>query len=376
MIQRCIYLMAFFSIFACQNKVEKDAIPELIDLLVVDSTLIFESDYFINGQNLVKLVGDSLLAISSLKTPSVNFLKIDGEQVGQIASKEFPMAPFRPSSFDVSEYPIVYILDKKSESVLEFNVEIKQFIKKIKLSLPENKRPKMAGGKFNKIANGFIIELESSVYDNYNPDYFRKSGDLIFRFDIEGNVKDSFLEYPEELKSMIGSMQPINYLQSTANEKSMLFTFPHEKIIKRFEFDDGAKIVEEISLPKSRYFDFQPVGADQIISFEDLFNSGEGMNIKIPTNHYFISIHEINKLIVIETWMNNRQEPPNNVTYSNLLIYDKDEKKWSETSNPRNILDIGMLAGVVNDTLYFYEGSPMKSDEKYIKRAVLKPTKE
>jgi hypothetical protein len=35
-----------------------------------------------------------------------------------------------------------------------------------------------------------------------------------------------------------------------------------------------------------------------------------------------------------------------------------------------------MLAGVVNDTLYFYEGSLMKSDEKYIKRAVLKPTKE
>jgi hypothetical protein len=318
--------MAFFSIFACQNKVEKDAIAELIELLVVDSTLIFESDYFINGQNLVRLVGDSLLAISSLKTPSVNFLKIDGEQVGQIASKEFPMAPFRPSSFDVSEYPIVYILDKKSESVLEFNVEIKQFIKRIKLSLPENKRPKMAGGKFKKIANGFIIELESSVYDNYNPDYFRKSGDLIFRFDIEGNVKDSFLEYPEELKSMIGSMQPINYLQSTANEKSMLFTFPHEKIIKRFEFDDCAKIVEEISLPKSRYFDFQPVGADQIISFEDLFNSGEGMNIKIPTNHYFISIHEINKLIVIETWMNNREDPPNYVTYSHLLIYNKDKK--------------------------------------------------
>ncbi len=43
------------------------------------------------------------------------------------------------------------------------------------------------------------------------------------------------------------------------------------------------------------------------------------------------------------------------------------------TSNPRNILDIGMLAGVVNDTLYFYEGSLMKHDEKYIKRAILKP---
>jgi hypothetical protein len=58
------------------------------------------------------------------------------------------------------------------------------------------------------------------------------------------------------------------------------------------------------------------------------------------------------------------------------LIYNKKEEQWSETSNPRNILDIGMLAGVVNDTLYFYEGSLMKSDEKYIKRAVLKSIEE
>jgi hypothetical protein len=32
-----------------------------------------------------------------------------------------------------------------------------------------------------------------------------------------------------------------------------------------------------------------------------------------------------------------------------------------------------MLAGVVNDTLYFFEGSPMKYDKKHIKRAVLRP---
>jgi hypothetical protein len=54
------------------------------------------------------------------------------------------------------------------------------------------------------------------------------------------------------------------------------------------------------------------------------------------------------------------------------LVYDPKKNKWSETATPRNLLDIGMLAGVVQDTLYFYEGSLLKHDEKYIKRAVLK----
>jgi hypothetical protein len=71
--------------------------------------------------------------------------------------------------------------------------------------------------------------------------------------------------------------------------------------------------------------------------------------------------------------MNNGELGPRYATYCHLLIYDQKEKAWSETTNPRNLLDLGMLAGVVNDTLYFYEGSLMKHDEKYIKRAILKP---
>jgi len=79
---------------------------------------------------------------------------------------------------------------------------------------------------------------------------------------------------------------------------------------------------------------------------------------------------------LIQTWMNNQEKDKKSITISHVLVYDKEKETWSETSNPRNILDIGMLAGVVNDTLYFYEGSLMKSDKKYIKRAVLKPIEE
>ncbi|MEP0712373.1 MAG: hypothetical protein ABJJ26_00790 [Algoriphagus sp.] len=345
----------------------------MLDLVVVDSILVQEQEFFINSQYLVNLVGDSLLAITSIRSPSVSFIRSNGEEVGQIASKDYPMAPFIPSSFDASEYPILYILDKRSESILTFNVEKKQFLNKLKLNLPDNKRPKIAGAKFKKILSGFIVELESSIYENYHPDYYRNSGDLIYLFDEKGKVKTSFLEYPEELKKVEGSLKPTDYLEFNSNDKSILFTFPHGKTIQRFDNDNLGKLIEEIPLPKSNYFDYKPLGAEQIISFQELFNSGEGMDEVVPFNHYFNTVIDNEKEIIISTWMNNREAAPNNAFYTNLFIYKKDEERWYETKNPRNTLDLGMLAGVAKDTLYFYEGSLMKQDKKYIKRAVLRP---
>jgi hypothetical protein len=156
----------------------------------------------------------------------------------------------------------------------------------------------------------------------------------------------------------------------------LCFHFPIAEEFFDFLKKEFGELIEEVALPESRYFDYKLNGAEQVISFQEIFASGEGMNIKIPTNHYFNSIIEASRLITIETWMNNREEPPNYATFSNLLIFDKDEEKWYETFDPRNILDIGMLLGVVNDTLYFYEGSLMQHDEKHIKGAVLRHIEE
>lgn len=377
MIYRYIYIIAFFSLLACQAKVEKDAIPELVELEIIDSILIKETDYFLNGQKEVNMIGDSLIAVSSIKSPSVGFYEISGKQRKRIASGDFPIGSFQPSNFDATHYPIIYILDKKSESVLVFNVVTQEFIEKIRLNLPEGKEAKFVGSKFRKLNSGFLIELASSIFDNYDPAYYRESGQLIYQFNENGQSMDkSFLEYPKELKDIQGSLKPIDYLVYTAFKESYLFSFPHSRKILRFDGIDFGKLIEEIPLPKSRYFNFELRGSDQIVSFQELFNSGGGMDVEVPSNHYFNAIIEVDDQIFITTWMNNREDPPNNATFSNLLIYNKEEERWYETSNPRNILDIGMLAGVVNDTLYFYEGSLMKHDEKYIKRAVLKPIEE
>ncbi|MBN3581143.1 hypothetical protein JYB64_02020 [Algoriphagus aestuarii] len=369
--------MAFILIIACQAKNEKDEFPGLLNLMMVDSVLIEESNFHLNSQFEVGMVADSLIAVSSVRTPAVGFYHISGKQRKRIASGDYPIGSFLPSNFDASYYPIVYLLDKKSESVLIFNVETQEFIKKIRLTFPEGKEARAADSKFKKLDNGFLIELASSLYDNFDPKYYNESGKLIYFFDEDGQViENPFLEYPEELKNAEGSLKPSNYLVSSFYKKTALFSFPHEKKIYRYFLNELEKHPIEIPLPKSRFFDYSVSSADGIISFDDLFTSGNKSNIVVPFNHIFTSIRENSESIIIETWMNNKKLGKEYATFSHLMVYNKQDESWYETSDPRNILDIGMLAGVVNDTLYFYEGSLMKHDEKYIKRAVLKPIEE
>lgn len=328
-----------------------------------------------NGQSKVQLVGDSLIGVSSYKSPSVGFYHITGDQRKRIASGDYPIGSFSPSNYDASEYPIVFILDSKSESVLIFDVEKQELIEKIKLKLPEGKTISFLGANFKKLKDSFLVQLSSSI-NNLDPGYYKESGNLIYFFDEKGNeIKNSFLTYPEVIKNFDVSIGPINYLQATINGESMCFTFPHERIIRRFSLTNSNKLLEEIELPKSRFFDYQINSADQIYSFEDFRKSGELSSMKIPNSHQFNSIHETPTKIIIQSWLVGDESNGINRT-SHLMVYGKEDEQWYETSNPRNILDIGMLAGVVNDTLFFYEGSLMKQDEKYIKRAVLKSIQE
>jgi len=372
--QPCILVVAFFILISCGKSVEKNALPFLLDLVIVDSIKVVESNYFLNGQFHVQLIGDSLLGVSSVKSPSVGFYHLTGIQRNRIASGDYPIGSFLPSYFDASEYPVVYLLDKKSESILKFNVEDQKLLQKIKLVLPFDKEIKIMGSKFQKLKNGFLVELASSEFEQTNPNYYKQSGKLIHFFNEDGILTgEPFLEYPEIIKNISGSLRAIDYLLHDSDEFSQYFIFPNEQQIKRYDANIFGKLLDEISLPRSRFFKYQLKGSEQIYSFEEMERTGDRKKVNIPANHYFNSVRNASDLILIQTWMNNQEIGKKNGAYSHLMIYNKKEKQWHETSNPRNILDIGMLAGMVNDTLYFFEGSLMKSDEKYIKRAVLRP---
>ncbi|MBN7810084.1 hypothetical protein J0A68_03895 [Algoriphagus sp. H41] len=372
---RWLILIAFFSAFiACTAGKENEASPDFWELSVVDSVLVREDKFFLNSQAEVKLIGDSLLAVSSYRSPMVAIMTLEGQQVVKIAPGDFPIGTFSPASFDISEYPLVYILDKRSESVLVFNVETNELVAKIKLQLPEGKDIRFLGAAFKKLEDGFLVELISSVYDTFHPDFYGKSGDQIYFFGADGMVRSSMFEYSDEYKAVSGSLKAVSYLILGDFGKEIALSLPHSK--KLTFYSTAGQVIDSVALPESRFFDYTLRGADQIVDFNEMFKSGEGSKVYVPTSHYFNSIQGSGDLILLETWMPNNQEGKDYATYSHLLIYDKATKKWSETISPRNVVDIGMLAGVVNDTLYFYEGSLMKHDEKYIKRAVLRPIEE
>ncbi len=348
--------------------------PILVDLIVVDSILVEEPDYFTNGQFQVALLGDSLIGVSSYKSPSVAFYHISGKQRKRIASGDYPIGSFSPSYFDASEYPVVYILDGKSESVLSFEVEKQEFLEKIKLVLPYGKKIKMLGSNFKKIKSGFLVELTSSSYDVLHPDFYKEGGSLIHIFGNDGKAKNySFMEYPNVYKTMDVSLSPLNYLSMGSFMDQIIFSFPHSKTISFYS--DSGKHLDTLSLPPSRFFDYSLAGADRIVEYTELFGLGERERIHVPKNDYFTSINYSEEMILFETWMNNGEIGPNYATYCHLMVFDQKKSKWFEISNPRNLLDMGMLAGVINDTLYFYEGSQIKYDEKFIKRAVFNQIK-
>jgi len=356
---------------SCNSKHVSSELPQLIDLVISDSIRVNENGFFLNGQGQIKIVGDSLIAVSSIKNSAIGFINIrNGKQIAQISASDFPEAPFFPSSFDIVDFPILYIADRYSNSIYKFDILERKLLRRVKLQLPSENVIKIAFGEFHKIKKGYIVELTTNNIDTFHPDYYRKSKNLIYLFDNSGDSLGSFLEYPEIFKIQDGTIFSQKYLASTYSNNTFLYSYPHEKKVRRSDETPPFNISMELDLPLSRYFDYNLKGVDKIVTFDDL-----QYNVTIPQNDYFNSIIENENAIYLQTWLIGDESKGLNRT-SHLLIYNKKEKQWYETSNPRNILDIGMLAGVVNDTLYFYEGSLMKSDEKYIKRAILKPIKE
>ncbi len=271
---RNYFLLILGSIaIACSPSSKNKDLPDLLDLVFIDSVHVLENGFFLNGQAQVKSFGDSIVGVSSVKNYAVGFINLHtGIQTGQISSSDFPEAPFFPSAFDVSEFPTLYIADRYTNSILEFNVTERKFIRKIKLQVPNEKVIKLALGEFHKTNGGFLVELTTSKVDMFHPDYYQKSGNLIYLFDTNGDSIASFLEFPEVLKALERTINLEAFMESTFSENSFIYSFPQEKKIKTIEGKAPFNVLAEIDLPPSRYFDYGIKGFDKVISFDDIQN--------------------------------------------------------------------------------------------------------
>jgi len=96
-----------------------------------------------------------------------------------------------------------------------------------------------------------------------------------------------------------------------------------------------------------------------------------GMLKYYPEAHYFNDFKFDQDGFVLQSIMKDEEN-----TLTHFLKYDNIEEKWSESSSTSNLLNLGELAGIKNDTLIFVEASLINTDKKFIKRAILRPIEE
>ena len=344
-----------------------EPLPEVAQLLVVDSTLVIEKNQFFARPSEVTLIGDSLMAVSCFLTPGIWFIETKtGEIKYSIADGEIVDTPIFPAGFDVSEFPIIYILHPKLQTIQKFDVIQGELLNKVSLDFPTDKMVRTVESLFIKGKSFYYIELYPNEQNNSVPEFYKHDNGIIGVFDFEGKFIDSFLEYPEELTELKKSLMAYRSFVHSDSQKDQLIVFPSSRQIKKLDLENRT---DEIifSIPKkSRYFDFSL----QIL--ENTFDPNFDRLLDFPSSHFFNKIVKNENHIYLQSDMRDNGQLGHYNYLTNIFWIDQRNSILYETQ-PFDPNQLGLLAGANADTLYFFEGSLKRTEEKYIKRAVLRP---
>ncbi|KPQ20156.1 MAG: hypothetical protein HLUCCX10_00130 [Algoriphagus marincola HL-49] len=369
--QIIIYLsIAILFMISCKNDQTENSVFEKIELEWIDSISVAENNDFFNGASDAQLIGDSLLAVSSFLTPGVWFLDAsNGEIKYRVSDCDIVDIPLYPAGFLIQDFPELHILDPKQKSIFVFHVIDQTLVRKFLLSIPENKMIRTVDSFFWKNEDFFMVELFPSLLNHNKVGFYKEVDELIGIFDHNGTLVNRFLFYPKKLKKLDYPITPYQtFTQTKSNLNSLKISFPSDRFILEYNSINTGKINEILEIPsQSDFFEFNPAG------LEKEFNPEFQKYWQVPNPHFFKNMVENEKFLIIQTIMRNNNNLKNYEAKSHLFVYDKNKKKWFESSNPTNINRMGYLAGIINEELIFFEGSQRISEEKYIKRAVLRP---
>ncbi|WP_192347159.1 hypothetical protein [Algoriphagus sp. Y33] len=371
MIQRCISLFILIAVLvACKQSLKNESY-DLIRLSITDSIKINESNFFISPISQAKFINDSLIVFSSHKSPSgiwiYDFKK--NKIINRIVSKEIWDEPIIVSGLIIDNYPTVKILNKTGNVILVINLENNEIIEKIKLDFPIGKTLKPFQSVFFESNNNYIVEQYSSDPTMQYKTAFYKNNSPLGLFDGKGKFVGNTFDFPLPLTHLSKPILPYKHITQSGGLENNLVATPSTGEISKYQND---KWVLYKSMPqKSIFFDFG------LNFLENEYNHLTSPSMsELPTSNFFDNIYENEKYIMVSTWIKNLEDLEILDLRTHLFIFDKGKDKWFETASVKNFLTQGILIGVKNDTIYFVEGNSMWRDEKYIKRAVLKPIEE
>lgn len=365
MIQRCIFVLSICLLFqSCQFNKEQEIEYELINLRIVDTLIVSDNLGFFHKPSKSVLSGDSLLITSSLLS-GISIYDLRGGQQKFLMSmnNKFGIS-FFVSSHESNNYPLVQLLDSRKQFVHFINVENELYEGKISLSVPHGFSIKLLDPIFEHHDDHYFVELIPdgiSITDKY---FYRLSGKYIGIFDSSGKFINRFLDYPKNLSSPKGFVNPLKYHSLSFNENIFLAAFPFEGSIRLYHHYDQEPY-SIINLPKFQNLDF-----------ELIYNSQEFDPRDVPVEKsidpaLFDAVYVDVGNIYISTFVNDNSNLDQYKVHTNVLIYNIDDDKWKMSKEMNNYWKLGKFSGIVRDTLYFFEASLIESDDKRIYRAVI-----
>lgn len=379
MIQRCIFILyVTLQIQACRPVDEQPLPPaKLSELVVLDSIRIIESYGFLSRSSNSFLINDSLIGIESRYSKGIWIIKTtSGLEENSIIDQAVLGTPIYPTKVYWTQYPTIYILNGITQSIFEvqFSKNKNDPISKLdktRLELPKDTRIMPDARSFWIKENDFFVELAPINTFKSSNQFYKNSGKFIGVFDKNGKFKYRFLDYPKSLTNLTGFLEPGPiYSSGIINNSNLAISFPSERTLNIYKESTSYKDQITINFPRSQSFNFNLPILDQEVS------NGIGLKENNPAPHYFGEIKSDKDNIYLQSFMKDNENLEKWRLTSNILKYDLTQKEWIESLEPKDFFTVGELAGVQNDTLYFVDVGMINKDEKYIKRAVLKPIEE
>lgn len=374
MICNRLCIICLVSIWACGGEIENDFYPQAYSIEIVDSIKITEKNGFLSKPSNSTLINDSLIGVESFQSKGVWILnRKTGEEISSVISNQEKGIQFRPTKVFWKDFPLIYVLDGMTKKIHLFNLdsgisEGQKHISSISLLTPDHLaiKPLMAN-LFYKISNRFYIEQFTNLVSLSSNDFYKLTDKLVGVYESDGGYIESFIDYPIELKNLEKFIAPgVIYSSGIDDNNNIYLTFPFKQKIEVFSEFPNQKKIKTIPLPKSNYFTFQIPFLNQEISNDPNVRRNE------PVPHYFGDIIVKKEKVLVQTFMKPHLNPSEFPLTTSILKYNEDKLEWIETT-PKSFSDLGFLAGIVGDSLFFVEAGLLNSEEKYIKHAVLKP---
>ncbi|MCE7055154.1 hypothetical protein LZF95_10750 [Algoriphagus sp. AGSA1] len=372
------FLYLLLTLWSCGEKTDYDQLPQALELVLIDSVEIIQSNGFLTKPSDATLINDTLIGVESFHSRGVWVFDIrSGKEVSSITNGQEKGINLLPTKVHWFEYPMVYVFEGTSKKIHQFNLskelEVGQkHVNTISLAPPNDIRFKpLMLGLFSKDQDHFFIEHSTNQTTFTSNKFYNLTDKLIGKYDLKGNFIENSISFPHELREMNKFIAPGKIFTSGfTHHQEMMISFPFTESISIFQTDNLTKTLENISFPKSRHFIYDI----PFLEFE--VENIPGTLVHHPEPHYFSDFKVYEDGFVLQSFMKDQKSPQATNNMSHILKYNNIEKTWSETINSFKFLDFGHIAGIKNDTLYIVDAALVSKDNKYIKRAILKPIEE